>query len=526
MATPGFAFVPRKLAKSGEKPVKPARQVASSSKIAESTHAKAGEMYAGGGDDSESVRARRQTGRLKQKEAYLDDGAYAALLELALSDHALWSSREMLEIMETNEDGFVPLSYVTSSAPAFAGMTPIPPELALMRCIKSSSVLEGRMVIAEPCQDAWIGQRGGSSAGQGGFEVRRKDWTKVRERIRKYTSFQWDSKTIYVENLPHSVRTVPAVYQFVRELLADGTDPGTSQTESVQIITFPFHRDDKPGTPPPTKSRGFAFVVLLHVKDAEHLLQRWPWSLDSHPSQALVDTPGVVAEAVELGFRCLSKKEWDRLKMEYLSLQRQLLEKTMTSSRPGPSVRVLDAQEQALRQNYTEAKETPVPAPAPAHQTTLPYPADCLVFVKNVHPETNKTTLRSLFTHALGGVASGAADAIDYVDYNKGLDSCLLRLTAPQHARALVAHFSDRKITQASALDSEGAPPAGDTSIEIVLVQGKKEEVYWEKVPEKIRKQAVAKAQGVFEDAAVRNGDQGAGGADAGGKKRKRRKHG
>ncbi|KAH8118815.1 hypothetical protein DFH11DRAFT_1740752 [Phellopilus nigrolimitatus] len=331
IAIPGFAFVPRKLAKLGKKLVKPARQ------------------YAGGGDDSEGARVQRQTGRLKQKEAYLHDGAYAALFELALSDHALWSSPEMLEIMDANEDG-------------------------------------------------WRKQLSGTRRVRGAAQ----GLDKVGQQDDLYRSPQ--------ENLPHSARTVPAVYRFIRELLADETGPGASQTESVQSVTFPFHRDDKPGTSTSAK---------LHRR-----------------------------------------------------------------------------------------RRNSCPSLAPTHQTTLPYPTDCLVFVKNVHLETNKTTLRSLFTHALGGVASGAADAIDYVDYNKGLDSCLLRLTAPQHARALAISPTAKLPKQAHW-----------------MARGKKEEVYWEKVPEKIRKQAVAKAQGVFEDTAVSNGDQGAAGTDTGGKNRKRRKH-
>ena len=46
-----------------------------------------------------------------------------------------------------------------------------------------------------------------------------------------------------------------------------------------------------------------------------------------------------------------------------------------------------------------------------------PYPPGCLVHVRHVHPETNKTTLRKLFAKASSEDDAG----IDYVDFNKGM---------------------------------------------------------------------------------------------------------
>ena len=62
------------------------------------------------------------------------------------------------------------------------------------------------------------------------------------------------------------------------------------------------------------------------------------------------------------------------------------------------------------------------------------YPPGCLVFLRNVHPETNKTTLRGLFLHARRpiGIEVGKKDdddGLDYLDYTKGMDSvCVLFL--------------------------------------------------------------------------------------------------
>jgi xRRM domain len=49
------------------------------------------------------------------------------------------------------------------------------------------------------------------------------------------------------------------------------------------------------------------------------------------------------------------------------------------------------------------------------------FPFGCLVFVRNVHPGTNKTTLRKFFGQAFPGDEGG--NCIDYVDFQKGLDN-------------------------------------------------------------------------------------------------------
>jgi hypothetical protein len=49
-------------------------------------------------------------------------------------------------------------------------------------------------------------------------------------------------------------------------------------------------------------------------------------------------------------------------------------------------------------------------------------------------------------------------------------------------------------LSQADGLDNVGIPSTGSKNIEVELIQGTKEQVYWEKVPEKVRKQALAKA--------------------------------
>ena len=52
------------------------------------------------------------------------------------------------------------------------------------------------------------------------------------------------------------------------------------------------------------------------------------------------------------------------------------------------------------------------------------FPAGCLLFVKNLHPQTNKTTLKKLFEHTLE--SSVGKGGVDYVDWSKGMSSVSL----------------------------------------------------------------------------------------------------
>lgn len=215
------------------------------------------------------------------------------------------------------------------------------------------------------------------------------------------------------------------MYEFVHQLLPreSGSEPSAF---SLQSVSFPPHEKDDPNVPP-TAGKGFAFIILSHTKDVDYLLHRWPWNLDVRPTT--LDTedeaPSVVREAMDLGFRCLSKREWDKLKEEYLTLQRRLLERTLVGNAPGPSTGKRaqpDASSEAAprRQDMdTSVITQKSEAVVRADESPAWFPRDCLVFVKNVHPETNKTTLRTLLSSAFNKIAA----PIDYVDYNKGLDS-------------------------------------------------------------------------------------------------------
>jgi hypothetical protein len=72
---------------------------------------------------------------------------------------------------------------------------------------------------------------------------------------------------------------------------------------------------------------------------------------------------------------------------------------------------------------------------------------------------------------------------------------CYVRFATPAYADFFVDYFSSHDIAQSSGLDSSGSESSKAEDIivpEIVL--GKREEVYWERIPEKLRRRAVEKS--------------------------------
>jgi hypothetical protein len=63
------------------------------------------------------------------------------------------------------------------------------------------------------------------------------------------------------------------------------------------------------------------------------------------------------------------------------------------------------------------------------------------------------------------------------------------------HSQTLLSYFTEHPTVQNSSLDDAGAPPSTrgtrTKAIEIELVDGKREELYWMKVPDRVRVVAV-----------------------------------
>ena len=159
--------------------------------------------------------------------------------------------------------------------------------------------------------------------------------------------------------------------------------------------------------------------------------------------------------ATKFGLRILTKARWEELRAEYLLFRQELVDEinmfqdeadigVYDGGRKGYVDETLDQEGQVdlPRTNQIQVqkkahihsrstKSAAIAANDPADTAGIhpnsAYPPGCLVFVRNVHPETNKTTLRSLFLHARGltGIEVGKknGDGFDYLDYTKGMDS-------------------------------------------------------------------------------------------------------
>lgn len=182
------------------------------------------------------------------------------------------------------------------------------------------------------------------------------------------------------------------------------------------------------------------------------------------------------------------------MKSVYLERQKEVLPRTALPTEGGSSF-------------SNRPPELPDVTASPASVSpALHYPVGCLVFVKNLNPNTNKTVLRSLLASPF---STEPSSCIDYVEYNKGLDSvgqgrvhfeclahpesyqCHVRLSSPIYAKLLVDYFTTNRVVQADGQDAKGQEGDAQGCIAVQVVTGRLEELYWDKVPERIRLDAL-----------------------------------
>ncbi|KAF8665110.1 hypothetical protein AX16_000577 [Volvariella volvacea WC 439] len=464
------------------------------------------------------------------RDMLFSEADYVNMVSLAFSDFALWSNPELRHAIDTSAAatnggdehvdegvtsnfGFISLNYLLSSLPVLAPLKLVDHGNDIVKALRAhaADVFDVRLHLEPPTARYSRRRQGGGRQDAALFEIRRKDWQDIKERV-EWTKDAWDKLTVYVENIPTGYRTVSGILRLVQELLS--RLPSSSDSRwTIQGIAFPPHHQDKGGEAPTCK--GFALITLSSRKAVKALLKAWPW--DALARNGTGYAPGVKDvslcpyEAEKSGFRVLFKEQWSALREEYLDYRRRLTDE-ITNHQRTKQVQVQEVGVEEFSGSEINSYKGPPPQDTQNEdvQTTLepnertlslnsPFPYGCLVFIRNVHTQTNKTTLRALFSKALRTKVSG--DGLDYVDYNKGMDSCHLRLAVPGDAHKLVEHFSRHKIVQTSGLDDVGAedpdsPPASVIRCEIM--NGQRESLYWERVPEKIRRQAVQKALAVI----------------------------
>ncbi|KAJ7073773.1 hypothetical protein C8F01DRAFT_2452, partial [Mycena amicta] len=400
------------------------------------------------------------------------------LLALSLSRYRLWVDPELRMDIERctrvrSNDNFFPLSYILE--PPSPLSTAEASEAAIAKALRAHAADTVDLRMAIPSAEQMHKRRAGS------FEIRPRFWDNEEEY--PTTRKDWDGPD--GENLPAKCKTLAAACRFILGLLPSSSAEATSSKVTVeytrmQNIVSPGSRSDDVSAEPP-KLKSFALVTFKTVEDAESLLAAWPWKRLKAES---VEGDEDKTAAARFGFRTCSKARWDDLNAEYVEYRAGLagtedMGRNLGDSEQVDDSRVNDEQPLALS-SFLRPNIAPNVTPSPS------YPPNCLVFIRNLDPAANKTSLRAFFADALGLGADHADEAIDYVDYTKGVDSCHLRLTSSTHANALVRHFTDKPIVQG----------AGEALVKAELVTGTREEVYWERVPEKVRMQAMKRMSG------------------------------
>ncbi|KAI5993638.1 hypothetical protein EDD15DRAFT_2388070 [Pisolithus albus] len=368
----------------------------------------------------------------------------AALTLLAVSDYRIWSDADLrskldecLKTGDTSAAGFVPVNYLMRRPP-------FPSEVEVVKALRAYA----DKVLEAPSSSVWYGTgKTSRKKDVGGYEVRRRDWEKL---------------------LDHPLRDL----------------------SSAANVALPPHYLDKPGDIP--KCRGYALVTFSTTEQRNVLLRDWPWKRRPYDATGH-GTLEVKKEARRFGFRTISKMRWDQLNEEYVAYRQQLVDEIFEANKHASSTYRPDIPSETDVPTRIRPEEEDIPIRgAPKTTIASPYPYGCLVFVKNIHPETNKTTIKALFAKAFDGKSTG----VDYVDFNKAwIQFCYLRLASPHHTNVLTEHFTRHPTVQINGLDDSGrALGENEQMIKVELIEGKREALYWKNIPEKVRRQAVEKA--------------------------------
>ncbi|KAI0717963.1 hypothetical protein C8Q72DRAFT_789418 [Fomitopsis betulina] len=504
-----FPFVPRKVARAS----KAAGASAGSSQIRHGVIPASSASQGAAADRGQQI-------DVKGKGKAVDSGPSAQdcyiLLCLALSDHAIWSDEHLRSRLVNAPDGYIPLRYLLSHSTTLSTLDPPPTETTIAKAIRAQDddALQVRVLVSAPSRSAWYGKDSVKDE-LGGYEVRRGDWADALQRAQQLTEDDWATSTIYAESIPLQYRTLAGIARFTQSLLAS---PAHS-THAVQRIWLPPHAHDKPEDIP--KCKGFALITLSSPEQAAELTRRWPWNVRLVDLHGVADIPEA-QEAIKFGFRTMLRASWDELQEEYLAYRQTIMD----------ALAYVEQENGNAADDPEAVFEEPAVPPAPSHLPTTDlwslYPQGCLVFVRNIHPETNKTTLRALFSQAFtGSEVSGAG--LDYVDFSKGMDTCYLRLASARHTQVLTEFFAAHPKAQINGLDTSGSIPSlvsNGKVIALEIVEGTREELYWTKVPEKVCRQAVEKAAVATGAQSESGGGEEVEAADSDKRKRKRRKRG
>ncbi|GAA6025790.1 hypothetical protein JCM11491_003226 [Sporobolomyces phaffii] len=129
------------------------------------------------------------------------------------------------------------------------------------------------------------------------------------------------------------------------------------------------------------------------------------------------------------------------------------------------------------------------------------YPQGCVVWVRNVHEKSSKTSLKALFGKLLDELQEGSGKGVEFVDYEKGLDTCYIRFSSAPLANLTESHFlstityhlAQPALSPVDSLsESELAQAQTDLRrpLAVEVLKGERERQYWASLPETTRRAA------------------------------------
>ncbi|ORY83002.1 hypothetical protein BCR35DRAFT_80467 [Leucosporidium creatinivorum] len=135
------------------------------------------------------------------------------------------------------------------------------------------------------------------------------------------------------------------------------------------------------------------------------------------------------------------------------------------------------------------------------------FPKGCIMWVRNVHEKSTKTSLKTVLSGLLEELEEGSGRGVEFVDYEKGLDVCHVRFSSSHLASLMLDHFTNSTCTHLaptyiSSPQSTATPPEGiehdpnRRPIAAQLLEGERERLYWQGLPESTRRGARKSAAG------------------------------
>ncbi|GAA5971202.1 hypothetical protein JCM3765_007356 [Sporobolomyces pararoseus] len=129
------------------------------------------------------------------------------------------------------------------------------------------------------------------------------------------------------------------------------------------------------------------------------------------------------------------------------------------------------------------------------------YPLGCVLWLRNLNEKSSKTSLKNLLSKLLDTLQEGSGKGIEFVDYEKGLQTCYLRFSSSNLTKLILEFFLKNKTFHLEPNSFSPVESLGKGELEKVeqemrrplmveLLKGEMEKSYWQSLPESTRKAA------------------------------------